>query len=139
MTIVPLPVWLPALKASPVAPIRGMGPGIYGRCLRPVLKFTADLEFGSNARQSCPMKILTDDPDWKREVYEARALAITVVGRSGRSVPGGRQAVGNGLTVTYRPDRSPVQLMIDAAGDRVLSIEWKPGDAWRMEIETYNS
>jgi hypothetical protein len=90
-------------------------------------------------QQRSAMKILTDDPDWKREVYEARALAMTFVGRSGRSVQGGRQAVGNGLTVTYRPDRSPVQLMIDAAGDCVLSIDWKPGDAWRMEIETYNS
>jgi hypothetical protein len=27
------------------------------------------------------MKILTDDPDWKRDLYEARALAIKLVGR----------------------------------------------------------
>jgi hypothetical protein len=63
---------------------------------------------------------------------------MTFVGRYGRSVKSGRQAAGNGLTVTYHPDRSPVQLTIDAAGDRVLSIEWKLGDAWRMEIETYH-
>jgi hypothetical protein len=85
------------------------------------------------------MKVLTDDPDWQRDVYEARVLAIKFVGRHGRTVPGGRQAMGNGLTVTYRPDRSPLQLTIDATGDRVLSIKWKPGDAWRMEIETYHS
>jgi hypothetical protein len=85
------------------------------------------------------MKILTDDPDWKRDVYEARALAIKLVGRYGHSVQGGRQAVRNGLTVTYDPGRSPMQLTIDAEGERVVSIEWKPGDAWRMEIETYQS
>jgi hypothetical protein len=31
------------------------------------------------------MKVLTDDPDWKRDVYEARALAMTFVGRYGSS------------------------------------------------------
>jgi hypothetical protein len=85
------------------------------------------------------MKILTDDPDWKRHLYEARALAIKFVGRQGRIVEGGHRAVRNGLTVTYYPDRSPVQLTIDATGVRVFSVEWKPGDAWRMEIETYQS
>ena len=85
------------------------------------------------------MTILTDDPDWKRDVYEARALAVTFVSRYGHPVQGGRQAIGNGLTVTYHLDRSPVQLTIDAGGVRVLSLAWKPGDAWRMEIETYDS
>jgi hypothetical protein len=85
------------------------------------------------------MKILTDDPDWKRDLYEARALAMTFVGRCGRAAQGGRQATGNGLTVTYHPDQSPLRLTIDARGIRVLSVEWKPGDAWRMEIETYDS
>jgi hypothetical protein len=85
------------------------------------------------------MKILTDDPDWKRDLYEARALAIKFVGRQGRLVEGGHRAVRNGLTVTYHPDRSPMQLTIDATGVRVFSVEWKPGDAWRMEIETYQS
>jgi hypothetical protein len=84
------------------------------------------------------MKILTDDPDWKRGVYEARALAVTFVGRYGHAAEGGRQATANGLTVSYQSDRSPMQLTIDATGDRVLSVEWKPGDAWRMEIETYH-
>jgi hypothetical protein len=69
------------------------------------------------------MKILTDDFDWKRDVYEAGALAMTFVGRCGRSVQSSRQATGNGLTVTYHPGRSPLQLTIDAAGDRVLSAE----------------
>jgi hypothetical protein len=99
----------------------------------------ADLEFGRNARQTCSMKILTDDPDWKRDLYEARVLAIKLVGRYGRPVQGGRQAVLNGLTVTYDAGRSSIQLTIDARGRRVLSIAWKPGDAWRMEIETYQS
>jgi hypothetical protein len=84
------------------------------------------------------MKILTDDPDWKRDIYEARALAITFVGRYGYAVQDGRQAIGNGLTVTYHLDRSPLQLTIDATGVHVLSVEWKPGDAWRMEIEIYH-
>jgi hypothetical protein len=80
------------------------------------------------------MKILTDDPDWKRHLYEARALAVKFVGRQGRMVEGGHRAVRNGLTVTYHPDRSPMQLTIDATGVRVFSV-----DAWRMEIETYRS
>jgi hypothetical protein len=85
------------------------------------------------------MKIVTDDPDWKRDLYEARASAIRFVGRRGRLVEGGHRAVRNGLTVTYHPDRSPMQLTVDAVGVRVFSIEWKAGDAWRMEIETYQS
>jgi hypothetical protein len=85
------------------------------------------------------MTILTDDPDWKRDVYETRALAVTFVGRYGLAVQGGRQAIGKGLTVTYYPDLSPVRLTIDATGDRVLSLEWKSGEAWRMRIETYHS
>jgi hypothetical protein len=83
------------------------------------------------------MTILTDDPDWNRDIYEARALAITFVGRCGHAMQDARLATGNGLTVTYHPDRSPVQLTIDAIGDRVLSLQWKRSDAWRMEIETY--
>jgi hypothetical protein len=87
------------------------------------------------------MKILTDDPDWARNTYQARALAMTFVGRHGRPVQGGPwiQAIGNDLTVRYYPNRSTVKLTIDAHGVRVLSVEWKDGDAWRMEIETYES
>jgi hypothetical protein len=85
------------------------------------------------------MAILTDDPDWKRDVYEARALAIAFVGRYGHAVESGRAATGNGLTVIYHPDQSRVRLTIDATGDRVLSLEWKRGEAWRMRIETYHS
>jgi hypothetical protein len=85
------------------------------------------------------MTILTDDPDWKRDVYEARALAVTFVSRYGHAVQGGHQAIGNGLTVTYHPDRSLMRLTVDATGDRVLSLEWKRGDAWRMKIETYHT
>jgi hypothetical protein len=45
--------------------------------------------------------------------------------------------VRNGLTVMYDPGRSPIT--IDAESKRVLSIAWKSGDAWRMEIETYQA
>jgi hypothetical protein len=119
----------------------GLSPPSAGRFfVRMVLSLdaAADLEFGSNARQNCWMKILTDDPDWKRDVYEARALAVAFVGKYGHAAEGGRQAIRNGLTVTFQTDQSPVQLTIDATGNRVLSVEWKPGDAWRVEIETYH-
>jgi|SRR6185437_1202487 hypothetical protein len=87
------------------------------------------------------MKVLTDDPDWARDVYKARALAMMFVRRHGRAVSGSpfRQAVRNDLAVTYDPDRTPVLLTVDAGGIRVLSVEWKEGDAWRMEIETYRT
>jgi hypothetical protein len=71
--------------------------------------------------------------------YTKRARWPKLVGRYGHPMQGGRQAVRNGLTVTYDPGRSPMQLTIDATGVRVFSVEWKPGDAWRMEIETYQS
>jgi hypothetical protein len=87
------------------------------------------------------MKILTDDPDWARDLYEARALAMMFLRKHGRTVQGGPnlQAVCNGLTVTYHPNRSPVKLTVDASGACVLSVEWKDGQPWRMEIEIYNS
>jgi hypothetical protein len=100
-----------------------------------------ELEFGVDPHQALVMKILTDDPDWKREVYEARALAMRFVGSHGRAMRSahGLQAVGNGLTVTFQPTRSPLQLTVDTSGARVLSIEWHDGDAWRLTIETYHS
>jgi hypothetical protein len=107
----------------------------------PAFTFARELEFGVDPHQALVMKILTDDPDWKREVYEARVLAMRFVGRHGRAVRGahGLQAVGNGLTITFHPTRSPLQLTVDASGARVLSIEWHDGDAWRLTIETYHS
>jgi hypothetical protein len=91
-------------------------------------------------RYTAPMKILTDDPDWARDIYEARALAMMFVGKHGCPVDGGAclQAVESGLKVSYYPNRCPVRLTIDAPGVRVLSVEWKIGDAWRVEIETYH-
>ncbi len=85
------------------------------------------------------MKILTDDPDWGRDVYQARVLAMIFVAKRGRAMPESSclQASGNGVTVTYHPNRSPVLLTIDAPGARVLSVEWNDGDAWRMAIETF--
>jgi hypothetical protein len=87
------------------------------------------------------MKILTDDPDWARDIYEARALAVLFVRKYGRSVQGGPciRATGSGLTVLHHPSRSPVHLTVDTRYARVLSLEWKDGHAWRMEIETYQS
>jgi hypothetical protein len=87
------------------------------------------------------MKILTDDPDWAPEIYEARALALIVVRTHCRPISGSpsRLAVGNGLTIKYYPNRSRLRLTIDAGVTRVLSVEWKNGDAWRTEIETYQS
>ena len=87
------------------------------------------------------MKILTDDPDWARDIYEARALAVLFVRKYGRAVQGGPciRATGRGLTVLQQPNRSPVHLTVDTRDARVLSLEWNDGDAWRMEIETYHS
>jgi hypothetical protein len=87
------------------------------------------------------MKILTDDPDWARDIYEARALAVLFVRKYGRRVHGGPciRATGSGLTVAHCPNRLPVHLSVDTRDSRVLSLEWKDSDAWRMEIETYQS
>ena len=92
------------------------------------------------------MKIITDDPDWARDMYEARALAVAFVARYGRAQANGtpcHSAERRGLTVTYYPRRSPVLLTVDvgdrsaASSVRVLSVEWNDGDAWRVAIETY--
>jgi hypothetical protein len=103
------------------------------------LRVAAKLEFATDPRQFAGMKILTDDPDWGHDVYQARALAMIFVGKCGRAVPGSpcRQASGNGLTITCHPERSPLLLTIDARGARVFSVEWNDGDAWRMAIETF--
>lgn len=87
------------------------------------------------------MRILTDDPDWARDVYEARALAMMFLRRHGRALMGSScsQATANGFTVTYDLNRVPLRLTVDEYGKRVLDLEWKNGDAWRMEIETYHS
>jgi hypothetical protein len=62
------------------------------------------------------MKILTDDPDWARDIYEARALAMMFVRKHGCALQGSPclQVVHSGLTVTFYPNRSPVLLSIDA-------------------------
>ena len=88
------------------------------------------------------MKTLTDDPDWARDIYEARVLAMMFVRKYGCALQGSPclQASGNGLTATFYPNRSPLLLTIDAPpGTRVLSLEWNDGDAWRVAIETYHS
>jgi hypothetical protein len=87
------------------------------------------------------MKILTDDPDWARDIYEARALATLFARKYGRAVQGGPciRATGRGLTVLRQPNRSPVHLTVDTPDARVLSLERNDRDASRMEIETYRS
>jgi hypothetical protein len=90
------------------------------------------------------MKIITDDPDWAPEIYEARALAVQFVRKYGRAQQGATPvllAERGGLMVTYYPSRSPVLLTVDAPGEaidaRVLGVEWAEGDAWRVAIGTY--
>lgn len=92
------------------------------------------------------MKIITDDPDWARDMYEARALAVRFAGKYRRAQVNGTPCTSaecGGLTVTYDPRRAPVLLTVDvrdnpvAPSERVLSVEWNDGDAWRVTIETY--
>ena len=56
------------------------------------------------------MKTLTDDPDWARDIFEARVLAMMFVRKYGRALQGSPclQASGNGLTFTFYPNRSPL-------------------------------
>jgi hypothetical protein len=104
----------------------------------------ADLRYNARIEdiRASEMKTLTDDPDWACDIYEARALAMMFVRKHGCALQSSPclQAVSNGLTVTFYPNRSPVLLTIDAPpGARVLSLEWNDGDAWRVAIETYHS
>jgi hypothetical protein len=93
------------------------------------------------------MKILTDDPDWARDLYETRAAAMMLIAQCGRPCPEGaacRIVERGGLTVTHDASQSPVLLTIDSTDRladtpvRVLSVEWHNGDAWRVAIETYH-
>jgi hypothetical protein len=76
-------------------------------------------EFGYNAPwvsfMTCKMKILTDNPDWALDIYEARALAMMFLRKRGRAGQGAPclQATSNALTVTYYLYRSPMHLTVD--------------------------
>ncbi len=86
------------------------------------------------------MKILTDDPDWAPDLYRARVLAIAFVRAHGHWQQDAMtclRAACKDLTISYYPKHSPIRLTIDSTDRRVLSIEWKPGDALRMKIEIY--
>jgi hypothetical protein len=105
------------------------------------------LEIGTEIGEAVGMKTITDDPDWARDMYESRALAVMFVQRHGQEQANGTPchvAERKGLTVTYYPGRSPMLLTIDvsdrptAPSTRVLSLEWNDGDAWRVAIETYH-
>lgn len=101
--------------------------------LRTVLKFasTVTLEFGLTLATISGMKILTDDPDWMPDVYKALALALTFTRKYGRPVQDSPclEAIENGLTVRYHASPSLVRLTVNTTDARVLSIEWKDGDA----------
>jgi hypothetical protein len=67
------------------------------------------------------MRVLTDDPDWARPVYEARVLALTFLDRYGRAQLVGTpwqclEAQHGDIIVTMYPRRSPVLLTIVAPG-----------------------
>ena len=92
------------------------------------------------------MKVLTDDPDWAPKIYEKRALAMRLIEKHGHAGNSGcLQAACNGLIIKYYPRRSPRLLTVNAPSrsgercSRVLTLEWKDGDAWRVAIITYRS
>ena len=84
---------------------------------------------------------------FKEHGHQARAMVgkrhVDEDGVSLRSLEVHRKkyfrATGSGLTVLHDPNRSPVHLTVHTRDTRVLSLECKDGDAWRMEIETYQS
>jgi hypothetical protein len=65
------------------------------------------------------MKVLTDDPDWAPDIYEARVLALAFLRRYGRAQLQGTcwqcwEAERGGIVVTLYPRRTPILLTIDA-------------------------
>jgi hypothetical protein len=107
------------------------------------------LEFDAASGNLSAMRVLTDDPDWARDVYEARVLALTFLRRYGRAQLVGTpwqclEAQHGGITVTIYPRRSPILLTIDAPGQsaemfgRVLTLEYEAASAWRIIIETFH-
>jgi hypothetical protein len=94
------------------------------------------------------MGILTDDPDWAPDLYEARILAFAFLRRYGRAQLVGtpwqcREAERDGIVVTLYPRRSPVLLTIDAPEDsaelfgRVLTLEYESSNAWRITVDVF--
>ena len=71
------------------------------------------------------MKIVTDDPDWAPELYEARALAMRFVrkhGRWQRDLEMIRVAERGGLRIIFHAHRMPRLLTIDTTGKTVERV-----------------
>jgi hypothetical protein len=94
------------------------------------------------------MGILTDDPDWAPDLYEARVLALAFLRRYGRAQLVGTEwqcweADRGGIVVTLYPKRSPVLLTIDAPDEstelfgRVVTLEYDRSNAWRITVDVY--
>lgn len=74
------------------------------------------------------------------------SLAMRLIKKHGHASNSGcLQAACNGLIIKYYPRRSPRLLTVNAPSrsgercSRVLTLEWKNGDAWRVAIITYRS
>jgi hypothetical protein len=94
------------------------------------------------------MGILTDDPDWAPDLYEARVLALAFLRRYGRAQLVGTpwqcwEADRGGIVVTLYAKRSPILLTIDASGEstelsgRVVTLEYQRSNAWRITVDVY--
>ncbi len=95
------------------------------------------------------MGILTDDPDWAPDLYEARVLALAFLRRYGRAQLAGTEwqcweADRGGIVVTLYPKRSRVLLTIDASDQttelfgRVVTLEYERSNAWRITVDVYH-
>jgi hypothetical protein len=95
------------------------------------------------------MGILTDDPDWAPDLYEARVLALAFLRRYGRAQLVGTpwqcwEADRGGIVVTFYAKRSPVLLTIDASDQsaelfgRVVTLEYERSNAWRITVDVYH-
>jgi hypothetical protein len=95
------------------------------------------------------MGILTDDPDWAPDLYEARVLALAFLRRYGRAQLVGTpwqcwEADRGGIVVTLYPKRNPVLLTIDAPDEstelfgRVVTLEYERSNAWRITVDAYH-
>jgi hypothetical protein len=95
------------------------------------------------------MRVLTDDPDWAPDIYEARVRALALLRRCGRAQLVGTpwrclEADRGGIVVTIYPQRSPILLTIDAPGEsaepfgRVFAIQYESSNAWRIIVDVYH-
>jgi hypothetical protein len=94
------------------------------------------------------MGILTDDPDWAPDLYEARVPAFAFLRRYGRAQFLGTpwqcwKAERGGIVVTLYPRHTPILLTIDAPDEstelfgRVVTLEYESSNAWRITVDVY--